>query len=213
MDLQYFGLSCFRLRTKDASVIMDPYNPKDVGLSYPSLKADAVLYSDGVFSKKVKPSENRQEKSLNMIEITGSGEYEIGGIFITKSDNAPFYIISCQDINICYLGLLKGEISRDLFADIGDIDYLILPVGDGKEFVEWKDLEKIISDIDPAVLIPSCYLISGMKDKWKDLKKIEEFLKGFGISNPERQPKLKLKHFLDTDNKQLNTVILEPKIK
>jgi hypothetical protein len=132
---------------------MDPYDPKDVGLSYPLFKADAVLYSDGVYSKKVKPSENREEKSLNIIEITGSGEYEVGGVFITKSDSSPFYMISHQDINICYLGLLKGEISRGLFDDIGDIDYLILPVGDGKEFVGWKDLKKIISEIDPALAI------------------------------------------------------------
>jgi hypothetical protein len=52
-----------------------------------------------------------------------------------------------------------------------------------------------------------------MKDKWNNLKKIDEFLKEFGISNPGKEKKLKLKHFLDTDNKQLNTVILNPKIK
>lgn len=105
----------------------------------------------------------------------------------------------------------KGKILRSLFEDTGDIDYLILPVGDGKDFVDWKDLEKIISEIDPVVLIPSCYFVSGMKDRWKELKKIEEFLKGFGISNPETESKLKLKHFIETENKQLSTVILEPR--
>lgn len=213
MELQYFGLSCFRFHSKGVSIVTDPYNTKDVGISYPILEADAVIYTDKGDEKKVKPSDERRNKSLDLVEIRGAGEYEVGGIFITSFDSVPFFVISTRDINVCYLGMLKGEISRDLFENIGDIDYLIVPVGDGKDFVDWKDLEKVVSEVDPCVLIPSCYYIDGMKNHWKDLKKADEFTREFGFSNPEKEMKLKLKHFVDADSKQLNTILLEPKIK
>lgn len=213
MDLQYYGLSCFRFRTKNAILVTDPFSVRDVGLSYPSLEADVIVYTSKGDSSKVKPSSHREENQLDLVNIEDVGEYEIGGVFINSFGNSIFHVISYEDMNICYLGMLKAEISKGMFEDIGDIDYLIVPVGDGKEFVGWKDLKRIINEVDPAVMIPSCYLIKGMKNEWKELKELDEFQKEFGISNPDVESKLKLKHFIETDSKQLNTIILEPKSK
>jgi hypothetical protein len=53
--------------------------------------------------------------------------------------------------------------------------------------------------------------MDGMKDKYKDLKDLDDFLKELGVSKPHRESKLKLKHYPDTEDKQLSTIILEPK--
>lgn len=211
MDLQYYGLSCFRVRTKETTVVTDPFNTREVGLSYPSLAADCVVYTGKGDKKKVKPSDVREEEKLDMIEVKEAGEYEVGGIFVRSFENPVFHIISAQDITIGYLGLLKGEIKGGAFEGVGDIDYLIAPVGDGDTFVNWKTLGKLIKVVDPAVFIPSCYKIKGMKDKYGELKELEDFLKELGISKPHRESKLKLKHHSGDDDKQMSTIILESK--
>jgi L-ascorbate metabolism protein UlaG (beta-lactamase superfamily) len=211
MDIQYYGLSCFRLKTKNTTLVTDPFSVRTVGVSYPTLEADCVVYTSDGDSSKVKLSEARVDGGLDLIEIGEAGEYEVGGIFIRSMENPIFHIISTKDVSICYLGFLKGKIKRESFEGVGDIDYLIAPVGDGEDFVDWKTLDKLINDIDPAVFIPSCYKMDGMKDKYKDLKDLDDFLKELGVSKPHRESKLKLKHYPDTEDKQLSTIILEPK--
>jgi L-ascorbate metabolism protein UlaG (beta-lactamase superfamily) len=211
MDLQYYGLSCFRIKTKRSTLVTDPFGVREVGISYPLFEADCVVYTGKGDSSKVKADDERVSKDLDLIEINEAGEYEVGGIFIKSFENPVFHIISMGEVSICYLGLLKGEIKRESFEGVGDIDYLIGPVGDGEEFVEWKTLDKLINEVDPAVFIPSCYKMDGMKGKYQNLKDLEDFLKELGISKPHRESKLKLKHYPESEDKQLSTIILEPK--
>ena len=45
MDITYLGHSAFKIKTKTATVITDPYDPKVVGFSYPKVEADIVTVS------------------------------------------------------------------------------------------------------------------------------------------------------------------------
>ncbi len=78
MEITWYGHSCFRLTERGlAAVVTDPY---DESLGYPTLrlKADIVTVSHDAPGHSNLDVVRRDARAL-----TGPGEYEIGGVFIT----------------------------------------------------------------------------------------------------------------------------------
>ena len=79
MEITWYGHFCFRMMERGmAAVVCDPFDHKIVGYDSLKLKADIVTVSidnaEHNFTSSVKG-----EPHL----ITGPGEFEIGGVFIT----------------------------------------------------------------------------------------------------------------------------------
>lgn len=218
MELTYFGLSCFRIKTRDAVLVTDPFDPKSVGISMPSMDADIVLFT-GSRKKtdcsrslsKINLSENRELAGKKLMEINEPGEYEVGGIFVRAYRNPGFYVISSDSVNVCYMGMMGGSAAGADFSGLGlgNIDYLIVPVGDAGIFIDWKKMDKLIKDIDPAIVVPSCYRMEGMKDDYLELKKVEDYLSEFGSAAGEPEKKLKLHSISREEDRKCKIVVLE----
>lgn len=214
MELTYFGLSCFRIKTRDAVLVTDPYDPKITGISMPSMEADIVLFtkprskSDKSLSR-IKLSENRESSGKSLIEICEPGEYEAGGIFVRAYNNPHLSVISFDSVNVCYMGLMGGSVAGADFSGLGNIDYLIVPVGDAGVFIDWKKMDKLVKDIDPAVVVPSCYHLAGMKGDYAELKKVDDFLSEFGSTPGEAEKKLKLHPVSRGEDEKNKIVVLE----
>ncbi|MEA3356908.1 MAG: MBL fold metallo-hydrolase [Patescibacteria group bacterium] len=218
MEITYFGLSCFRFKQGDFSILTDPFDPKTAGISLSKQKVDAVLWthSDQRKTKEVRGrfsrSEARSALGLDVIEIYEPGEYEVGGVFVRTYSNPAFHILTIDDVNICYLGMMKDQITDEGFAVTGSIDYLIIPVGDAGVFSEWKQVSAMIKGVDPGVVIPSCYKLPGLAGEFGHLKDISEFLREIEVSSEEkvkRIKKIKLTSVVDDGDKQYEIVILE----
>ena len=116
------------------------------------------------------------------------------------------YVIESEGIKICHLGFLnKEELSSIEEEEIGDIDILMVPVGGGGA-LDAKKAAKIVSQIEPKIIIPMHYHIPGLKPK---LSKINDFLEVLGIKSPEQQPKLSIKK-RDISGVEAKTIILTP---
>ncbi len=79
MEIFWYGHSCFRLVERGlASIVTDPFDHRVVGYEPLKLRADVVTISHD------SPSHNYLDgvKGVSHV-ITGPGEYEIGGVFIT----------------------------------------------------------------------------------------------------------------------------------
>lgn len=88
--------------------------------------------------------------------FNGPGEYERKGIFVEglEPDSVGIlFLIHAEDINICYGAELKGPLSGEAVKSLGDVDLLIISI-DENGGLSVKDAEKIISTIDPRVIIP-----------------------------------------------------------
>src|SRR4030042_2279287 len=176
MDLTYYGLSCFQIKTEKNSILVDPFDTKDVGLPLGKFNIDMVVFTSKTFEKNkavagcISSTDRRKEAKLEIVTISEPGEYEVGGIFVRSFANPNFHIISIEDVNICYLGMLGNKAGSADFSELGNVDYLIIPVGDGGIYADWKAVEKMIKDIDPSVVIPCCYKLRGMTDKYAKLK-------------------------------------------
>ena len=98
------------------------------------------------------------------------------------------YRIQAEDMNIAFLGSLKRKLTNDEIEALGDIDVLILPVGGG-DVMDAKAASSTISDIEPRIVIPMHYHISGIKTK---LGTVDQFCNALGVCKRQDVNKLKI---------------------
>lgn len=136
------------------------------------------------FEIKSKDVEVRLEDkvTVNGFEFPGPGEYEKSGVILSGIDDGEnvIYVLSLEEINLCYLGKINHVLSEESAKQIGDVDILFLPLGE-KNSADVKTATKIISAVDPKIVIPMLYAnldefkkTEGMVDGEVDILKIKK---------------------------------------
>ncbi len=217
MDIIPLGLSCFKLNGKNASVVIDPYDPKIVRLTFPKhTTADIIIVShdhpDHNFTSSI------VAKDMAPIIFHGPGEYEARGIDIlgvaTFHDNKEgsvrgkntVYKINIDGINLVHLGDLGHKLNDLQLDEIDKVDVLFIPVG-GVFTIDAMIACEIISDLEPKVVIPMHYLRQGLNSEiFGQLAPVSNFLKEIG---KEVEPIPRLKVTKDTLPPELQVVVLE----
>ena len=185
MEIKWLGHSCFLIKGKEKAIITDPYHP-NLGYSLGEPKADIVTIS------QFHPGHSYIEGvDNNPKQIKGTGEYEIGGAFITgiatfhdnqkgniRGENT-IYIIEMDGITLCHLGDLGHPLSPQLIEELGAIDILFLPVGEVST-ISVDTAVEIVRQLNPHIVIPMHYK-GDAGDK---------FLKRMGIQEAEVKSKL-----------------------
>ncbi len=196
MELFWYGHSCFRLSERgSASVVCDPYDAMAVGYEPLKLKADIVTISHN------KPGHNYLAGVKgDPYTITGPGEFEIGGVFITgiqtnghskKSEEDPrntLYMFDYNGITILHLGGINRVPTQTEVEELGPIHIVLVPVGGGTSLNAAKAAE-VISLLEPNIVIPMHYANPASIIKLDPLSKFE---KEMGIATIETQPSLKV---------------------
>lgn len=206
MNISWYGQTCFEIvvqkgKNGPVSILTDPFG-RDLGLKPPRASADIVVLS------RYGGELIREDSFL----IAGPGEYDVKGVYIEgiqafsggpdkkgsgkedKTEPTAIFTIDAEEIRVCHLGFLgQKELSASQLEKIGDIDILTVPVGGGRALGA-KDAVKIISQIEPSIVIPMHYHISGLTplDGIK-LEGSDSFLKALGIKSLEPLPKLSIK--------------------
>lgn len=197
MQIHYFGLSSFKIITKEATIITDPFDKKS-GLTPPRGNADILILSDKSNPLYTATSGISGEPFL----IDDPGEYDTKGVTVTglpvKQENGyvTAFLIESEDIKILNLAHIKDfSLKEDELEALGQIDILIIPVGDG-EVMDADTASKIVNDIEPKIVIPSHYT------------KVETFVKEMG-GKSEEMDKLILKK-KDLIEENIRLVVLTP---
>ena len=119
MEITYIGHSCFKIKGKTLTVVIDPYDPK-IGYKLPKLSADVVLVTHDHFDHN-----NSAAVSDSRLVIDTPGEYEVGGVFIygrgvyhddkqgAERGKNTMYLISIDGIDILHVGDLGHELSKE----------------------------------------------------------------------------------------------------
>jgi len=212
MEIAWHGYSCFRLTERNsASIVTDPFN-KSIGLASPRLKADVVTISHDA------PGHSNVDNVKGARAITGPGEYEIGGAFITgvntssnkqeeNSEPSPniAYVIDYHSASVCHLGDMNAIPSQTQIEALGTVDVLLVPVGGGKGLNAAQAAE-IISLIEPSIVVPMHYRVGKVKVK---LDPLSRFLKEMGLGKVNSEPNLKVIKSSLPEETQVR--VLEPK--
>jgi L-ascorbate metabolism protein UlaG (beta-lactamase superfamily) len=191
MELTWHGLSCFRLTERGlATVVTDPYNGK-VGLPPLRLRGDVVTISHQAQGHDYDAAVTGRTHTL-----TGAGEYEIGGVFITGIETAQevgdvpnvLYLFDYQGITVAHLGDMGRVPSQTQIEALEQVNVLLLPVGGGKS-LNAAHAAELVSMLEPSIVVPMHYEVPNLKLK---LDGVERFLKEMGVSQPEVLASLKV---------------------
>lgn len=197
MDIIWYGQALFKLKGKNASVVIDPFDPEAVGLKLPKdLEASVVLQTHGH-----KDHGNSGSVPGDPMVFEGPGEYEVKGVVITGissfHDNSEgterglntIFHINIDGVNVVHLGDLgQHQLTEKQVSEIGQTDILLIPVG-GVYTINGDQAAKIASQLEASIVIPMHFKIEGLKP---ELETADKFLKEMGAENLEPQPKLSI---------------------
>jgi L-ascorbate metabolism protein UlaG (beta-lactamase superfamily) len=205
MQIQYFGLSSFKITSKEAVTITDPFH-KDSGLTPPRGAADILVLSQKNKSLYSATSGISGEPFL----VNNPGEYDLKGVTLTgiplKQENSrvTIFLIETEDMRILNLSHIKEfNLTEDELESLGEIDILILPVG-GNTVLSASQAAKVVNEVEPKIVIPSHYK---MPELILDLDAKEKFLKEMG-GKSETVDKLTVKK-KDLQEEGTKVVVLE----
>jgi L-ascorbate metabolism protein UlaG (beta-lactamase superfamily) len=198
MEITFIGHACFKIKGKDLTIVTDPYNPEKTGYKISKQKADLVLSSHDHFDHN-----NLDAVSDYKMAITTAGEYEVEGVYIEgiptfhdEQEGAErglntMYQITMDDMNLLHMGDLGHELKKDTLERILDVDVLMIPVG-GTYTINAKTAAKVISTIEPGVVIPMHYQTKDLTGLSKELDPVKKFLEEMGDENIKEIDKFKI---------------------
>jgi hypothetical protein len=202
MIIEWRGEGCFEISATGGHFSLITELPgRESGLSAPRTKTDMQLsiwgdLEDTLFS---------QEENNRFI-ISGPGEYELRDVFVSGIKLSregtvikTAYLIKLEDISIGYLGeITKKEITPEIVGFFEGVDILLAPIG-GNGMLDADGATEIVNQIEPKIVIPMYYKISGLKRKADTL---ESFLKEMGATaKPEEKLLIKKKDLSFEDTK------------
>jgi L-ascorbate metabolism protein UlaG (beta-lactamase superfamily) len=183
------------LKSRDITIVTDPYDSKVVGQNLGKPVADIVTVSHG------DPGHNNVAAVGGTPKlIEGAGEYEIRGVFITgiqtyhdaeggkKRGKNTVYLFELEDLVVCHLGDLGHPLTPAQAEAMSNVEVLLIPVG-GASTITTAQAAEVISLIEPKVTVPMQYRVEpdgGMPDS------VERFCRELGVGVPAPQPKLVL---------------------
>jgi L-ascorbate metabolism protein UlaG (beta-lactamase superfamily) len=192
MEIAYLGHSSFKIIGKDLNIICDPFDAVKVGLAFPRTEADVVTVSHDHFDHNATASVRGQfvcfdtpgEYEIKNAEIIGTAGWHDDKSGVERGSNTIFSY-EVDGINICHLGDLGCPLTSAQLEKIDGVDILMIPVG-GKSTIGAKEAVKVISEIEPKIVIPMHYRAG----KMTDLEPLDTFLKEIG-KTPKTLDRLK----------------------
>lgn len=179
MQISWYGKNCFKLVDQEVSVLTDPLSPSSVGLKNPRITSDIVIFSSLEDEKKI---------SSEAFVFSSPGEAEIKNVFIhgvahfEGKNLRPIFKIALEDLRICFLGEISNELSEEELDRLGEVDVLVCPFSE--KILNSKKAKKIIEQIEPCLVIPSC---------WENRNALVTFIKEVGLKEKEETDRLKIK--------------------
>ena len=204
MEIKYVGHSSFLIKTKNAKIITDPFDPKTTGLKFPKTEAEIITVSHQHDDHNKHDIISTSDGSPPLV-VDMPGEFESKGVRIfgfrsfhddkkgeERGENILFKI-EAEGISVLHCGDL-GFVPEDSFIDlIGDVDIILVPTG-GIYTIDPDGAASLIKKVDPSIVIPMHYNHKDLDQKnFGQLKPVEEFTKKFGIENVVPVPKLVVK--------------------
>ncbi len=212
MDITWYGHSCFRITERgQISVVADPYADK-IGLPSLKLKADVVTISHDEAGHN-----NLEAIKSEPHVLTGPGEYEVGGVFISgiamhnvDEEQSPRwnvgYLYQYDTLTVLHLGDLSHVPSQSTVEALGEVNVLLVPVGGGNA-LRAGEAADVIAMIEPHFIVPMHYDLPGLN---LELEPVEKFLKAMGVSKVQEEDVLKVSAGALPEQPQV--VLLRPRV-
>lgn len=205
-EIYYLGHAAFKIKTSQATVIIDPFDPKVVGLPWKNQLADLALithsHGDHSYSAGIEGSP---------FIINHPGEYEVKGVQVfglpayhdskkgAEKGLMTLYLIQVEGMTIAHLGNLGHRLEEEQLRQMENIDILMVPV-DGVGSIGPKEAVETIKELEPSIVIPMHYLDEtgdeSYKKKYREkgFQTLKDFLSEYEAEAEEAVEKIKIKN-------------------
>lgn len=194
-EIRWFGHNCFRIRGREATVMMDPVG-KNTGYSMSRQTADIVT-----ISHHHNGHNNLAQIKPEFVVIDGPGEYEVHGVFVygirTYHDNVKgaerghntIFSMMLEGIRFTHLGDLGHQLNDEQLEIIEDTDVLFVPVGGGP-LLSPTEMAEVVGQISPKLVIPMQFRTENGDHTRGE---VSTYAKHLGVTLPDPVEKLVLK--------------------
>jgi len=100
---------------------------------------------------------------VNEVELAGPGEYEVGDTNVLGFPPSV-YLISSEELKLAYLDRISSSLNDEQIEQLSEPDILMIPCG-GQGSLPAKDAERMVSLIDPKLVIPMLGDVSAFAKK------------------------------------------------
>lgn len=184
MHISWHGLSCVKIQTADAVLVINPYQ-NSFGQQMPKFKVNVVASTDTTNDE----TNNFDSLQGEPFTITAAGEYESNGLFVKGvqyNGNHVMYLIEAEGMTLAHLGTVTGELTDEQLETLEGVDVLFLPL----TCEEGRTCSRMVSQIEPRVIIPIQYKTGKFTG---NLATLESFTKSMGVKDTNGEDKIILK--------------------
>jgi L-ascorbate metabolism protein UlaG (beta-lactamase superfamily) len=195
MTITWLGQNCFKIDSKQATVLLDPPAGQ-----MPRFSADIVVLP------RLVPERERGSLKGSPFIIQSPGEFEVRGVFVEGQvfgdQREVTYRLEVEGVRFGHLGrTAKADEAAAAFLE--DVDVLFVPVGGG-EILGPTEAAAMVSAIEPRLVIPTHYRSAAAPA----LAPVEKFCQVMGLLTPAAVPKLNLSR-KDLPHEETRLVILQ----
>lgn len=194
MEIEYFGANCFRIRTKNASIVIDD-NLADIGGKTITKESDVAIFTSRTL-------ENAKASAKARLTLDSAGEYEIGDLSVMaiqtrahmdKDDEATANVFQClyDGTTVTIFGHIHPDVADDVIELAGGTDVAIIPVGGNGYTLDATGAVSVIKKIEPEVVIPSQYDSPGLNFE-VPAAPLEDFKKSSALPDGETKDSYKV---------------------
>lgn len=189
MIITHFNKQHFKVQLGDLSIALNPVS-KDSKESVNKYGADIVLQTTNY--KDYNGADLMSYGEREPFVIAGPGEYEVKDIFVKgfgtcvslgdKKEKIVYqntsYVLTVDNMRICFLGCLKEELAPEQREMIDEIDILFVPVSETEDTLNAYEANKLATKLEPKLIIPMDYTENSLKmflkEAGTDLKDVEK---------------------------------------
>lgn len=187
MEIEYYGSNCFRIKTKEANVVIDD--------NIAAIGGKVVAKGDEVLVYTSKSLSNEKAIEASRLVLDSAGEYEVGDISVTGiqtrghmdesgEETATVYQFMYKGTTITVMGHVHPDLSDEITEMVGGTDVLVVPVGGNGYTLDPVGASSVIKKTEPDVVIPSQYNIESLNYE-VPAAPLDDFLKTSGLQQAE----------------------------
>ncbi len=187
MDIAWYGHAAFRLRGREAAVVMDPCSP-ETGFRINRPAADFVTVSRQLDAAHNWVEGVVLEGAESHRRLDAPGEYEIKRVLATgvrtpapEGTRNVSFVVTIDEVIVAHLGDLQGMPERSALDELQRADVVLMPCGGGKHLSP-ESAASIAGVIAAPLVIPMLYQPESADDVETGLEPLSAFLREMGLT-------------------------------
>lgn len=176
MQIKWQGHACFYIIGSDVRIVTDPYTPDIAGLAPLSEPADVVVMSsdNDTFHSNAEGVPGNPVIVNALVVAREGGSRDVNGLHVRAieameslihklhPDNNAMFRFEVDGVHVGHMGDVGNPLTqtqRDFFRGV---DVLLVLTG-GPPTIELNDLDDVIRDVQPKVVIPMHYQVPNLR--------------------------------------------------